>query len=814
MPDERPPVAGLPPEALYRACDPAALRFASTRDVEASPTVVGQERALAALSFGTRIDRPGYNLFALGPPGTGKHTTILAELRAQAAGQPPAQDWIYVHNFARPHQPRAICLPAGRAAELRDAMSRLVDDLRASIPAAFESQEYQGRREAIEEEFRERQDHALEALKDKAEARGIAVMRTPTGFGMTPIRKGKLLGPEDFEKVPEKEQAEIRRSIEELQGELEELIRQGPRWEKERRERVRELNEEVTEFTVGHPIMELRARFAELSSVCEHLEAVRADLVENVHALIEAERRRGKPAGFRQADGAGFGRYQVNVLVGGDGPDGAPVVYEDHPTLGNLIGRVEHVPQMGTLVTDFTMIKAGALHRANGGCLLIDARSLLLQPYAWEALKRTLRSRRINIESLASMLDLVSTVTLEPEPIPLDVKVVLIGEPLLYYLLSIYDPEFPEMFKVAVDFEHTMPRDRGGDAAFARMLATIVEREQLLPFDSAAVARVIEYGARLAGDATKISLQLRVVADLMRESDFFARQAGAETVGREHVRESIRAREHRMDRLRERGLEAMLRGTLLIDTDGAAVGRVNGLTVIELGDFAFGQPVRITARARLGSGEVVDIEREVELGGALHSKGVLILSGYLAGHFLAEQPLSLSASLVFEQSYNGVEGDSASSAELYALLSALAGVPLRQSLAVTGSVNQQGEIQAIGGVNEKIEGFFDLCRARGLSGGQGVLVPRANIEHLMLREDVVEACREGRFHVYPVSSVCEGIELLTRLPAGERDAEGRFPEDSVYAKVEERLRVFAEARREFAGHGDGEGLGTADENDV
>jgi lon-related putative ATP-dependent protease len=804
MTEKSSPGTGLPPESLYRACAPEALEFTTTGELEGAATVPGQDRALEALALGTGIDHPGYHLFALGPPGTGKHTTVLAELRARAAKQEAPGGWVYVHNFATPHKPRAIALPAGRALELREAMGRLIDDLRASIPAAFESQDYQSRREAIDEDFRERQEQASEALREKAEARGIAVIRTPTGFGMTPIRRGKLLGPEEFEKLPDKDKEEVRKNIESLQAELEELIRKGPRWEKERRERIRELNEQVTGFTVGHPIDELKGDFSALPAVCEHLEAVRSDLVENVHALIEAERRGGHGGGLRPGDGGGFGRYQVNVLVDGDKSEGAPVVHEDHPTLANLIGRVEHMPQMGTLVTDFTMIKSGALHRANGGCLVLDARSLLVQPYAWEALKRALRSGRICIESLASMLDLVSTVTLEPEPIPLQIKVVLVGERLLYYLLSLYDPDFPELFKVAADFEESMPRSVASERAYGQVLATMVDRESLLPLERAAVARVTEHGARLTGDAARLSLELRRIADLMREADFHARQAGAQAIAREHVVRAVSAHERRLDRLRERGLEATLKGTLLIDSEGEAVGRVNGLTVLDLGDFAFGRPVRITARARLGSGEVVDIEREVELGGALHSKGVLILSGYLSGHFLPEQPLSLSASLVFEQSYGGVEGDSASSAELYALLSALAGVPLRQSLAVTGSVNQYGEVQAIGGVNEKIEGFFDLCRARGLSGEQGVLVPRANIQHLMLREDVVDACREGRFHVHAVASIAEGIELLSGIPAGERDADGEFPEGSVFARVEARLRAFAEARRDFGGsRGDG-----------
>lgn len=789
--------AGLGQEALYRACAPEALAFDTTADLEARPAVVGQARALEALAFGTRIPGPGYNLFALGPPGTGKRTTILAALRERVAAQPPPADWVYVHNFADPQRPRAISLPTGRARELREAVDRLIEDLRAAIPAAFESPDYQERRDAIDEEFRERQEQASEALREKAEARGIAVIRTPTGFGMTPMRDGKLLGPEKFEKLPEKEQQRIREHIAELQGELEELIRQGPRWDKERRQRLRELNEQVTSFTVGHPIDELKTSFASILPVGEHLEAVRADLVENVHGLLEAERRGGKPSGGRPPDGASFGRYRINVLVCNDAGDGAPVVEEDHPTLANLIGRVEHVPHMGTLVTDFTMIRPGVLHKANGGCLLLEARSLLMQPYAWEALKRALRSGRICIESLASMLDLVSTVTLEPEPIPLQVKVVLAGERLLYYLLAAYDPEFEELFKIAADFDDAMPRDVDGETAYAGMLAAVVQREQLLALARDAVARVIEHAARLAGDAEKLSLELRLVSDLLREADFLAREAGAGTVAREHVDAAIARRERRHDRLRERALEETLKDTLLIDSDGEAVGCINGLTVWQLGGIAFGRPVRITARVRLGSGELVDIEREVELGGPLHSKGVLILAGFLAGHFLPEQPLSLAASLVFEQSYGGVEGDSASSAELYALLSALSGVPLRQSIAVTGSVNQHGEVQAIGGVNEKIEGFFDLCRARGLTGEQGVLIPNSNRRHLMLRQDVVAACQAGQFHVWPVRTIAAGMERLTGQPAGERGTDGRFPEHSIFGQAEARLAAFARARREF-----------------
>jgi lon-related putative ATP-dependent protease len=495
---------------------------------------------------------------------------------------------------------------------------------------------------------------------------------------------------------------------------------------------------------------------------------------------------------------ARFRRYQVNVVVDHSESEGGPVIYEEHPTYNNLIGRIEHMAQMGALVTDFNLIKPGAFHRANGGYLLIDARELLMQPYAWQGLKRVLRAQEVRIESLSQALSLVGTVSLEPEPIPLKVKVVLIGERLLYYLLNQYDPDFGELFKVEADFSDEMAKTQENDALYARLIATMARRQELRPFDRGAAARIIERSGRLAGDSKKLSTHLLSVAELLEEADYWADHAGNDVVTVADVQRAIEEQIHRADRLRERTQEHIKRGTIMIDTKGAVVGQVNGLSVIALGDFAFGRPSRITARTRLGKGEVVDIEREVDLGGPIHSKGVLILSGYLGARFAPDHPLSLSASLVFEQSYAGVEGDSASLAELCTLLSALADTPVKQGLAVTGSVNQHGEVQPIGGVNEKIEGFFDACSAKGLTGEQGVLIPTANVEHLMLRQDVIEAVEQERFHVYSVETVDQAIELLTDVPAGERDAEGRFPEGSFNQRVEAQLIELAEKRREFA----------------
>jgi lon-related putative ATP-dependent protease len=784
----------LPPELLRRRCDPARLGFASTAELEAPERTPGQARAEAALDFGVGMRREGYHLFAMGPEGTGRHSLVRARLEDEARRREAPADWCYVYNFDAPHRPRALRLPAGMANAFRDAMARLVEELAAAIAAAFETDEYRNRHREIETELAERQEHVLQDLGGRARAEGIALLRTPSGFGLGPLSKSGegVMEPEEFGKLPAKEQQHFEESINRLQKELGDLLHQMPKWRREALDRMRGLDREVTRAAVNSLIDELKAAYAALPHVQEYLERVKQDTLENAAVFRQAKEGEAPPTIFgirlpRPEGSEGpFRRYAVNVLIEHSGAQGAPVEHEDHPSHAALLGRIEHVAQMGALVTDFTLIRAGALHRANGGYLVLDAAKVLTQPYAWEALKRALRSHTVDVRTLGQELGILSTASLEPEPIPLEVKVVLVGERILYYLLHAWDPEFAELFKVAVDFEEDMPRGETDDALYARLIAGCVAREKLRPLDAAAVARVIEQQARDAGDAHKLSVRVQALVDLLREADYWAGAAGRATVGPQDVRKAIDAQVARADRLRERLQERIVRGTMLIDTAGSRVAQVNGLAVLQLGDFAFGTPHRITSRVRLGSGGVVDIERESELGGPIHSKGVLILSGYLAGRYAPSRPLSLSASLVFEQQYGGVEGDSASSAELYALLSALAGAPLRQSLGVTGSVNQHGDVQAIGGVNEKIEGFFDLCRARGLSGEQGVLIPEANVKHLMLREDVTEAVAGGQFAVYPVRTVDEGIELLTGVAAAE-----------IHARVEARLIEFAEKARAF-----------------
>jgi predicted ATP-dependent protease len=763
--------------------------------------MLGQDRAMQAVRFGTGMRRDGYNLFALGPPGLGKHDVVRRYLEEKAAQEPAPEDWVYVNNFTQPHKPRALRLPAGQAVALRRDMETLVEELKAVLPATLESEEFRARRKIVEEQFKERPEKALAELEKQAKERQVALIRTPGGLALAPVRDGQVLEPEEFERLPAEAQARVKADLRELQDHLQTILGTLPRWEREQRDRIRELRNEATRSAVGHLIRDLRARWEATPAVVEHLDAVQQDVVENVEDFLGGSEggSEATPNWRRLLSGPpSFQRYQVNVLVDHGATRGAPVVFEDHPTQANLLGSIEHLSQLGTLVTDFTLIKPGALHRANGGYLIVDARKVLQQPYAWESLKRALRSRQIRIESVAQALGLASTVSLEPQPVDLEVKTVLVGERLLYYLLAEYDPDFPDLFKVAADFEDHLERSPEGELLYARLLGAIARRENLLPLDRGAAARAIEHGARLAADAEKLSAHVENLADLLREADYWAKEAERAVMTAADVQRAVDERTRRADRVRERTLEEIRRGTVLIDTQGGAVGQVNGLSVLRLGDFSFGRPSRITARVRLGSGGVVDIEREVALGGPIHSKGVLILAGFLGARYSAERPLSLAATLVFEQSYGGVEGDSASAAELFALLSALAEAPIRQGFAVTGSVDQRGRIQAVGGVNEKIEGFFDVCRERGLTGDQGVLIPASNVKHLMLRGDVVDAVAAGRFRVFPIETVEQGIGVLTGLPAGERDAQGQFPPDSFNQRVEARLVTFAEKARAFA----------------
>ena len=786
----------LQPSELRQRCDPARFGFATTDELEDLAAIFGQDRAKNAIEFGVGIRRAGYNLYVLGPAGAGKQTLLRELVAQQAKAEARPDDWCYVFNFAKPHQPGALRLPAGRGARLRDDMRQLVEELLAAIPAAFDSDEYRARTEQIDTEFSERQDKAFSELGEEAQAKGVALLRTPTGFTLAPVRNGEVISPDEFGSLPAEEKEAIEKAINALQERLAQMLRDGQRWRKERRERVRQLNREVARYAVGLQTEEIKQRYADLPDVSAYLVAVEHDLVENIDDFRRGSEAPSSPVPFVMPDGQApnFRRYQVNLLLDRSEHEGVPVVHEDLPTHPNLLGRVEHVAQLGALVTDFTLVKAGALHRANGGYLLLDVLKLLSQPFAWEGLKRALTTRRIRIESLGQMYSFVSTISLEPEPIPLEVKVVLFGERHWYYLLFAYDPDFAELFKVAVDFDDEVPRTQDNQVLLARLIATVARRQAMLPFDRDSVARLIDTRSREVEDNERLSTHVQGLIDVMTESDFAARRAGALRVRPDDVDAAIAAGRERAGRIARAMHEAVLRESVLIATGGEAVGQVNGLTIFELGGQMFGRPTRISARTRVGDGEVIDVQREVELGGPIHSKGVLILSAFLATRYSAKRPHSLRASLVFEQTYGTVEGDSASAAELCALLSSLADAPIAQSFALTGSVNQAGDLQVIGGVNQKIEGFFDICSARGLDGTQGVVVPAGNVKNLMLRPDVIAAAEAGRFHVHAARTVDEAIELLTGIPAGELLPSGQYPEGTINRRVANRLAEFAAAR--------------------
>lgn len=794
----KPELKSLTPEVLYKVCNPDILSFKTTAELDDMDITLGQERAFDALQFGLRIKGNGFNLYALGPTGTGKFSATEQVVRQIATEKRPAFDWCYVNNFATPYQPVALKFPTGRGAQFRVDMESLTEDVSAAIPAAFESEEYRSRAEEIEEEFHQRQTDAMTSLQKDARNLHIEMLKTPGGFAFAPLnQKKEVIDPEEFNKLPENERKQIKDNIEILHDKLKKLLGQFPIWRKEMLERVKTFEREIAQSAISPLVEFLKERYQDLPEVTAYLEEVEKDIIEYVRDFQPQSDESQFIIFGKASRGEVLQRYMVNLLVDNSGCETAPVIFENIPSHGNLIGRCEYQAQMGALVTDFTLIKPGALHRANGGYLILEAHKVLQQPFAWESLKRTLEAGTIRIESLERSFGLISAVALEPEPIPLDVKVILVGERILYYLLNQLDPDFPDLFKVAADFEDTMDRSEDSNMLYARMIGTLARNAGLRPLNKTAVSRLIEHSSRIAGDSEKLITHIRSMNDLLHEADHWAEQAGHPDITVDDVQQAIDKQIYRVERVRERINEEIRRGTILIDTTGKVVGQVNGLSVLDLGNFAFGKPSRITATMRLGDGKVIDIERETELGGAIHSKGILILSSFLSSHYSRDEPLSMTASIVFEQSYSGVEGDSASLAELCALLSAIANVPVRQSLAITGSVNQHGQVQPIGGINEKIEGFFDICNERGLTGEQGVLIPERNIKHLMLRQDVVQAVAEGKFHVYAVETVNQALELLTGMPAGEQDDKSKYPEGSVNFLVEKQLIEFASIRRRY-----------------
>jgi len=793
----------LPAQALYRCCDLGQLTFETTESLEELSEIPGQDRAIEAIEFATEIEVDGYNVFVLGPPGTGRHAFVEDFLGKKAAAKAIPSEWCYVYNFDDPRQPKSLRLPPGVGRKLAADVESAIQDAQTAIPAAFESEDFQLQHEAIAEEFKEQQENAFKAIEQTAGERGINVVQTPTGVAFIPMHGEEVIKPEEFEKLPEEQQEKIHADIHELTVQLQHVMRSAPKHARKMRQKFRKLEHDVAGLAVTGPLDELKQKYQHIPVVVEHLERMQADIVDNVGLFLGSPDGSGLPAKMkdmlRSKESSALRRYMISILVDRSDCKGAPVVFEDKPSFTELIGKIEHEAEFGTLVTNFSLIRSGALHRANGGYLVLDAVKVLSYPLAWEGLKRAIKSRELQVRSLGDDIGLISTVSLEPQPIPLDLKVILIGERIHYYLLNLYDPEFSELFKIAADFEDQVERSDRNVEHRARLLATIIRQENIRHLDRGGVARLMEESARHAGDSERLSTDIRQATDILREAHYWAGQNNKNIIGAGEVQQAIDSRIRRASRYRDRMQEEMLRDTFVVETSGARVGQINGLAVMQLGEFMFARPQRITATVSIGSGRVIDIEREVELGGPLHSKGVLILAGFLSSRFVRDKPLSMSASLVFEQSYGGVEGDSASAGELCVLASALAETPIKQSLAVTGSVDQHGRIQAIGGVNEKIEGFFDICNKRGLSGDQGVLIPVSNVKHLMLRRDVIEAVEAGQFHVYPVAHINHCLELLTGLPAGERCDNGEFPEGSVNQKIRIRLLDFAEKLQKFGG---------------
>ena len=774
----------VPSAELRRKTRLSPERFKT--DAKPFDGLLGQDRAQEAMSLAASMEADSFNLFVAAPLGVAPNSIAKRFLEPIAAARPQAPDWVYVFNFETPHKPKALELPPGRAKHFRDGIRDLVGELVAVVPAAFETPDFQARRKALEDTFSAKKEEAFETLGEEGRQRDVAIVQTPMGFSLAPLKDGEVLNPVQFNELPEEEQTQRQAQLKVVQEALANTLREVPKWERELRQNLQTLERDTAEVAITHSIEETKAAFQDLPPVQDHLEAMHKDLLDNT-LLFSSFAQKSQEAGLTQISRhtslGPLERYDVNVLVACDkAACGAPVIEEPHPTLANLVGRVENRSDGGVLTTSHTLIKPGALHLANGGFLILDGRSLLREPLSWDALKRTLFQGSVAIESVGQTLNLSTTVTLDPEPIPTKVRVILVGDLWMYFLLSRHDPDFSAKFKLLAEFEPDTPRDDNTETAFAENLLAASAEKDLLPPSIGALERLVEEAARLADHSGKLSLVLNDIQDLMIEASHLAAINERAEISRADVTDTISASRRRLSRISERMQDGILEDVSLIDTEGHAVGVINCLSVFQIGGFRFGKPTRVTARTRPGAGRIVDIEREATLGGPLHSKGVMILTGYLAGKIARDKPLSLHASLVFEQSYGGVDGDSASMGELCALLSSLAEVPLKQSFAITGSMNQRGDAQAIGGVNEKIEGFFEICKARGFKDAPGVIIPQSNVQHLMLSEEVVAACDAGQFAVYPVTTVDDALSLLTDLDP-----------TSLHARVEAKLIEFTEA---------------------
>jgi len=785
-------------DELYKCCGEDIFKFKTTDDLQPAGETIGQERALRALDFGIGFSNRGFNIFILGENGTGKMTTIRSILAKQSINEPAPSDWCYVYNFKDADSPIAISLEPGKAVVFQKDMDELIKILKLEIPKVFESKEYEKQKNIILEEFQKKQKDLFAQLEDEAHAKGFSIRKTVSGLLIVPIKKtGEPLNEEEFESLDEKTRKKIEELGKMLQDKLDDVVRTLRDGEKLVKDLLGRLEREAALSVVGHLMDELKHKYKEHERITAYLEDVKEDILAHLDDFkAQEEQAPALPFMKLPKTEPTFTRYVVNVLVNNQETKGAPCIFESNPTYFELFGRIEHKIQYGIALTDFSMIKAGSLHRANGGYIVINVLDLLRNIFAYDALKRALRNKEVKIEDVWEQYRLVSTTTLKPEAIPLRVKVILVGNPYLYYLLYSLDEEYRELFKVKAHFDSRMDRTNENIQKYASFVAAKCKGENLLPFDRSGIAKVVEYGSRLAEHQDKLSSKFSEINDIIIESDYWASKAKSKAITNEHVEKAINEKVYRNNRIEERMREMIAEGTLIIDTSGEKVGQVNGLAVLDLGDYSFGKPSRITAATYTGKAGVVNIERETKMSGRIHEKAILIITNYLGSRYAAKKPISLSASITFEQLYDMVEGDSASCAELYVLLSSISNVPLKQNIAVTGSMDQNGEVQPIGGVNEKIEGFFDLCKLRGLDGSHGVIIPKRNIKHLMVKKEVVDAVKTGKFSIYPISKAEEGIEILTGMPAGEMKEDGTYPEGTLNYLVAKRLTEISEALRE------------------
>ena len=792
------PPKPLSSEELYSCCDTALFQFNTTDELPELEETIGQTRALNAIDFGLNLDSKGFNIFVLGENGTGKSTTIKSILQKKAADEPVPADWCYVYNFKDPDIPLAISMEPGRASVFHKDMEELIKILRVEIPKIFESKEYEKQKNKILEEFQQKQKTMFSGLEEEAQSKGFSIRKTVSGLMIVPVKKGgEPLTEEEYEALDEKTKAKIDEIGKGLQEKLNDVVREVRESEKSVKNALSKLERDATLAAVGHFMEEMKSKYSDHEKIAEYLSGVTEDILDHIDDF-KAQEEQTPPLPFMKMQKAEptFTRYIVNVLVNNRDTKGAPCVFESNPTYFNIFGRMEYKFQYGVATTDFSMIKAGALHKANGGYLVMNALDLLRNIFSYETLKRALRNREIKIEDVWEQYRLMSTATLRPEAIPLNVKVILIGNPYLYYMLYSLDEEYRELFKVKADFDSRMDRTKETVLKYASFVASTCKQADFLPFDRSGVAKIVEYGSRLAEHQNKLSSRFSEIADVIKEANYWAKKAGNKIVRDEHVVKALRERVYRVNRIEERLQEMIVEGTLIIDTEGDKVGQINGLAVLGMGDYMFGKPSRITASTFAGKGGVINIERETKMSGKIHEKAILIITNYISKTYARKKPISFSASITFEQLYDMIEGDSASCAELYVILSSLAGLPLKQNIAVTGSMDQNGDVQPIGGVNEKIEGFFDLCKVRGLDGTHGVVIPGKNVKHLMIKQEVMDAVKEGKFSIYPIDRVEDGMELFTGMPMGEMKDDGTYPEGTINYQVTKRLEEISKAIKE------------------